>query len=159
MTIRPWKPGPVYHPSVLLPGADAVPGAEGVRRLCIEGWQKKKTFPALEWLAAMCSHIPNKGEHMVRYYGYYSNVSRGRRRRRERMTPCPPSSKHRAIERSSGRTGRGSFRRFMRSIPWYAPNDRGHADHQFHRGRSCHPRHPRTPGPLARPVQAAAQNS
>jgi hypothetical protein len=33
----------------------------------------------LEWMASMCSHIPNKGEQMVRYYGYYSNVSRGRR--------------------------------------------------------------------------------
>jgi hypothetical protein len=39
-----------------------------------------KVFPALEWLAAMCSHIPNKGEQMVRYYGYYSNVSRGKRK-------------------------------------------------------------------------------
>jgi hypothetical protein len=29
-----------------------------------------KNFPALEWLAAMCSHIPNRGEQMVRYYGY-----------------------------------------------------------------------------------------
>jgi len=38
-----------------------------------------KVFPALEWLAAMCSHIPNKGEQMVRYYGFYSNVSRGKR--------------------------------------------------------------------------------
>lgn len=27
-----------------------------------------KSFPALEWLAAMCSHIPNRGEQMVRYY-------------------------------------------------------------------------------------------
>ena len=36
--------------------------------------------PALEWLAAMCSHIPNKGEQMVRYYGYYSNVSRGKKK-------------------------------------------------------------------------------
>ena len=27
----------------------------------------------------MCSHIPNQGEQMVRYYGYYSNVSRGKR--------------------------------------------------------------------------------
>jgi hypothetical protein len=25
----------------------------------------KKAFDALEWLAAMCSHIPNKGEQMV----------------------------------------------------------------------------------------------
>ena len=44
----------------------------------------------MEWLAAMpgaaklcedcCSHVPNKGEQMVRYYGYYSNVYRGKRR-------------------------------------------------------------------------------
>ena len=27
----------------------------------------------------MCSHVPNKGEQMVRYYGYYSNVGRGKR--------------------------------------------------------------------------------
>ncbi|HEY5523331.1 MAG TPA: transposase [Desulfuromonadaceae bacterium] len=40
-----------------------------------------KSFPALEWLAAMCSHIPNRGEQMVRYYGYYSNVSRGKRQK------------------------------------------------------------------------------
>src|SRR5664280_310601 len=38
-----------------------------------------KVFPAMEWLAAMCSHIPNRGEQMVRYYGYYSNVVRGKR--------------------------------------------------------------------------------
>ena len=27
-----------------------------------------------------CSHIPNRGEQMVRYYGYYSNVARGKRK-------------------------------------------------------------------------------
>jgi len=27
----------------------------------------------------MCSHIPNRGEQMARYYGYYSSVSRGKR--------------------------------------------------------------------------------
>jgi hypothetical protein len=37
--------------------------------------------PALEWLANLCSHIPNRGEQMVRYYGYYSNVSRGKRQK------------------------------------------------------------------------------
>jgi hypothetical protein len=40
-----------------------------------------KISPALEWLAAMCSHIPNRGEQMVRYYGHYSNVSRGKRQK------------------------------------------------------------------------------
>ena len=29
-----------------------------------------KVFPAMEWLAAMCSHIPNRGEQMVRCYRY-----------------------------------------------------------------------------------------
>ncbi len=43
--------------------------------------KKTKVFPALEWLAAMCSHIPNRGEQMVRYYGYYSNVARGKRQK------------------------------------------------------------------------------
>jgi hypothetical protein len=47
-------------------------------------------FDALEWLAAMCSHVPNKGEQMVRYYGYYSNVSRGKRKNQnqDELIPC-----------------------------------------------------------------------
>lgn len=43
----------------------------------------EKVFDVLEWLAAMCSHVPNKGEQMVRYYGYYSNVARGKRKKAE----------------------------------------------------------------------------
>jgi len=45
--------------------------------------KEEKIFDALEWLAAMCSHVPNKGEQMVRYYGYYSNVSRGKRKKQD----------------------------------------------------------------------------
>jgi hypothetical protein len=40
-----------------------------------------KTFNALDWLAQLVTHIPNKGEQMVRYYGYYSNKSRGLRKK------------------------------------------------------------------------------
>ena len=43
--------------------------------------KETKVFDALEWLAAMCSHVPNKGEQMVRYYGYYSNAARGKRKK------------------------------------------------------------------------------
>ncbi len=33
-----------------------------------EGFNKEdKEFDAFEWLAAMCFHVPNKGEQMVRY--------------------------------------------------------------------------------------------
>jgi hypothetical protein len=49
-----------------------------------------QTFAAMEWLAAMCSHVPNKGEQMVRYYGYYSNVCRGQRKKtnEDGLVPC-----------------------------------------------------------------------
>jgi len=52
--------------------------------------KEEKIFDALEWLAAMCSHVPGKGEQMVRYYGYYSNVSRGRRKKQneDNLIPC-----------------------------------------------------------------------
>ena len=60
-----------------------------------KGYQSKdakqtKTFDALDWLAAMCSHVPNRGEQMIRYYGYYSNVSRGKRKKKSR----PPLKIH-----------------------------------------------------------------
>ena len=44
--------------------------------------REEKIFDALEWIAAMCSHVPNKGEQMVRYYGSYSNVARGKRKKK-----------------------------------------------------------------------------
>ena len=40
-----------------------------------------KEFDAVDFIASICSHIPNKNEQMVRYTGYYSNVYRGRRKR------------------------------------------------------------------------------
>ncbi len=49
-----------------------------------------KVFPAMEWLAVMCTHVPNRGEQIVRYYGYYSSVSRGKRQRagNDNSVPC-----------------------------------------------------------------------
>ena len=78
--------------------------------------KEEKVFEALEWprqraagcpangmqaqaLAAMlaaakpcedgCSHVPNKGEQMVRYYGFYSNVSRGKRKKQDQDGMIP----------------------------------------------------------------------
>jgi len=38
----------------------------------------------------MCSHVPNKGEQMVRYYGHYSDVARGKRKKvdEDDKIPC-----------------------------------------------------------------------
>src|SRR3990172_6742159 len=35
----------------------------------------------LEFLAEFTQHIPSKGAHLIRYYGWYSNKARGRRRK------------------------------------------------------------------------------
>ncbi|MAF33096.1 MAG: hypothetical protein CL941_03940 [Desulfobacter sp.] len=51
--------------------------------------KETKVFDALEWLAAMCSRVPNKGEQMVFYYGHYSNVSRGRRKKAQTDDQTP----------------------------------------------------------------------
>ena len=48
-------------------------------------------MPALKWLRLLMNHIPDEYEHLVRYYGYYSNRSRGVRKLTEQDddTPSP----------------------------------------------------------------------
>jgi hypothetical protein len=36
-------------------------------------------LPATQWLKLLLAHIPDKYEHLVRYYGWYSNRARGER--------------------------------------------------------------------------------
>jgi len=50
-----------------------------------------ETFDPSEFLARVIMHIPEPRRHMVRYYGAYSNVSRGKRRLREEAagSACP----------------------------------------------------------------------
>jgi hypothetical protein len=56
--------------------------ADGVAKVIYDSKDSKasKTFDALDWLAQLVTHIPNKGEQMVRYYGY-SNKLRGLRKK------------------------------------------------------------------------------
>jgi hypothetical protein len=57
--------------------------ADGVAKVIYDSKDGKttKTFDALDWLAQLTTHIPNRGEQMVRYYGFYSNKSRGLRKK------------------------------------------------------------------------------
>jgi hypothetical protein len=52
--------------------------------------RQEKAFDALDWLAAMASHIPDRREQMVRYYGFYSNASRRHRQKEntDGLIPC-----------------------------------------------------------------------
>jgi hypothetical protein len=59
--------------------------SDGVAKVIYQSKDAKttKTFDALDWLAQLVTHIPNKGESAgggLRYYGFYSNKSRGLRK-------------------------------------------------------------------------------
>ena len=47
------------------------------------GEREVEAFDPGEFLARVIMHIPEPRRHLVRYYGWYSNVSRGRRRKAE----------------------------------------------------------------------------
>ena len=42
-----------------------------------------EVFKPLDFLANVTQHIPDKGEHQIRYYGFYSNKKRGMRGKKE----------------------------------------------------------------------------
>ncbi len=42
-----------------------------------------QVFDPLDFLAEVTQHIPDPGAHLVRYYGWYSNKSRGQRAKRQ----------------------------------------------------------------------------
>lgn len=48
-----------------------------------------ETMEALEFLARVVSHIPNKGQVLQRYYGWYANRTRGIRRRADVPDQAP----------------------------------------------------------------------
>ncbi|MBW2614547.1 MAG: transposase, partial [Deltaproteobacteria bacterium] len=44
----------------------------------------------LEFIARVTSHIPDKGQVMVRYYGIYANAHRGKKKKAGVDPSCPP---------------------------------------------------------------------
>lgn len=51
--------------------------------------RSEKTFDALDWLAQLVVHIPDRYAQTVRYYGYYSNKSRGMRKKADSDDQLP----------------------------------------------------------------------
>ena len=59
-----------------------------------------EVFTAVDFLAAVTRHIPDKGAQIVKYYGWYSNKARGQRARNavgRAGPPGPPSSAESAV--------------------------------------------------------------
>jgi len=71
-----------------IPASDSPDGSAKVIYESKDG-KTSKTFNALDWLAQLVTHIPNRGEQMVRYYGYYSNRARGDRKKKGKDNEVP----------------------------------------------------------------------
>jgi hypothetical protein len=53
-------------------------------------------LPPLDFLAEFAQHLPAKGSHLIRYYGWYSNKSRGMRRKAEMEATAEASTEDNA---------------------------------------------------------------
>jgi len=64
---------------------------DGIAKVIYQTKDRKtsQAFYALDWLAQLTTHIPDKREQTVRYYGYYSNKSRGLRKKADTDNDTP----------------------------------------------------------------------
>jgi hypothetical protein len=75
-----------------------------------------EAFDPAEFLARVIMHIPEPRRHLVRYYGWYSNVSRGKRRRQvEAVTDTGPYDGEQARSTQSDRDHSPDARALRRS--------------------------------------------
>lgn len=76
-----------------------------------------ETFDPLDFLVAVASHIPNRGEHLVRYYSYYLSLQRSRRCRQQlEKQPLGPIPIPLSEDIAAAKTARGNWARFIMKV-------------------------------------------
>ena len=72
-------------------------------------------YDPLDFLAAVTAHIPDRREHMVRYYGWYSSVKRGRRKKAGLEKPGSDSVEV-VEDRAAGKGKNRGWARLIRKV-------------------------------------------
>ena len=77
-----------------------------------------RIFPALDFLAALCTHIPDTGQQLVRYYGAFSNVRRAQAGACVSDSPAvpPPSNEDGGRADEFTRQVRSSWARLIKKV-------------------------------------------
>ncbi len=96
---------------VYIPVAESTNGTAKVIYTSKDG-KTRKTFDALDWLAHLVTHVPGRYEQTVRYYGYYSNKTRGLRKKAETDDDIPVIVKN----EMSSREWRQNWARLIQKI-------------------------------------------
>jgi len=81
----------VYHTEKQACRAFLDPNGDGTQAGVKRNFQ---ILPPLDFLAEFTQHIPAKGSHLIRYYGWYSNKSRGMRKKAVVEASAEPSSEN-----------------------------------------------------------------
>ena len=74
-----------------------------------------QVYEPLDFLAAVRAHIPDRREHLVRYYGWYSSVQRGKRRKQGREAK-PPEAPPIEDDTAGARAARRAWARLTKKI-------------------------------------------
>jgi len=78
-----------------------------------------RIFPALDFLAALCTHIPDSGQQLVRYYGAFSNVRLAQARAcvsDPPAVPLPPGNEDGGCADEFARQVRSSWARLIKKV-------------------------------------------
>jgi hypothetical protein len=76
-----------------------------------------RIFPALDFLAALCTHIPDSGQQLVRYYGAFSNVRRARACASDPpAVPLPPGNEDGGCADEFAHQVRSSWARLIKKV-------------------------------------------
>ena len=75
-------------------------------------------MPGARWLELLLTHVPDRGEHLVRYYGHYSSRSRGERAKasRERHDTSASDSPALLREQAAMQRARASWARLIAKV-------------------------------------------
>ena len=76
---------PLRHPCLFLSDQDRQNLIVGIQ----PALKQEKPYDALDWLAAMACHVPERRKRTIRHYGAYANSVRGRERKRQQVEPIP----------------------------------------------------------------------
>jgi hypothetical protein len=73
-------------------------------------------MPGAQWLALLLQHVPDQGEHLVRYYGHYSNRRRGMRQQQDENNPIAVTVDEAPVDPDFRRTARAAWARLIRKV-------------------------------------------
>jgi len=124
------------------------------------GMQALAAMPACASHADRCSHVPYKGEQMVRYYGCYRNVCRGKRKA-EVEDETLPTVLH--PDEESSAQSRKQWARMFKKIyevdPGTVPSATGHAHPGVHRGSGSDMKDPKSSGAVEKEAKCSTYST